>query len=944
MPMSDKRVIIVPHTHWDREWYLPFQRFRFMLVELVDQLLDILKQQDYCFMLDGQTVILEDYFEIRPERKEELLREIRAGRVAVGPWYILPDEWLVGGESLIRSLEYSHTLASRFNVPLMDVAYLPDQFGHTSTMPQLLGDLTSLRAAVLWRGVPPEIMTVPFTWKSHPDATVSVLGIYMPGGYGNASRFPEKYDEFVEMVNDRIEDLEQFSPLPVYLLMNGSDHLFPQPFVQGFAERLCQGGLNVSLGIVNDYVSALESEIKKAGYRPPVYAGEFRSPARAPLLQDTYSARIWIKLWNQKVEDILCLKAEPISTYLWLYMDEQYPSVFLETAWKWMLRNHPHDSICGCSVDTTHEEMKARFSWAESIAEGLIDAAVKKMRSSMEPSEETSILVFNPSCVSAVPLYIKFMLPREMIVKGVQDTEGNLYEVQRLESRDDVYLDMTVGMRIAKMGMKLITGRKLMSFYINDVAFFDGEEKGLLELRMMADDHPIGEFDIEDFKRRAQEIFESKKYKRIHIVASKPTQVQYAACIPLPALAFSRITPVSDVIPSSIDDEFLADGNRVINRFYEVRFNKDGTLDVLNRESGHLYSRLHVFEDYGDCGDEYTFSRVGPEKVRVKRVKRSLINQGPVMVEIKQETMLEVFKELDESRSKRAGKAEIEVTSVFRFYRDLPKIDITTRLTNTAKDHRLRVCFDLPFKSEITKTATHFGYIERQGDPERIPETAELERTRSSYPEKPSGIQPQKRFIRVDDANGKDGVTIYNKGMPEVELVAGQRIAITLVRSIGWLSRSDFPERPIHAGPDFETPGAQELGVEFEYHYGFVIHSKNTPICTSADYADTIAESVLSVSFHNAEFPVHLTRPIIRIDNRAVRVSSLRVRDDSILVTMYNLSTQDQFTTIKLAPKITNVERVRIDGSILSKHEISDNSIQVDFAPRQIIMMRLKMK
>ena len=127
--MVTKRVFIVPHTHWDREWYLPFQRFRYNLVHLIDELLKILQEEDYVFMLDGQTVVLEDYLEIRPEKKEQLLQRIKEGKISVGPWYLLPDEWLVGGESLIRNLEFGQSIASEFKIPLMDIAYLPDQFG-----------------------------------------------------------------------------------------------------------------------------------------------------------------------------------------------------------------------------------------------------------------------------------------------------------------------------------------------------------------------------------------------------------------------------------------------------------------------------------------------------------------------------------------------------------------------------------------------------------------------------------------------------------------------------------------------------------------------------------------------------------------------------------------------------------------------------------------------
>ena len=166
-------VYVVPHTHWDREWYLPFQKFRYKLVKLVDELLRIFDKQDFSFTFDGQTIVLEDYLEIRPENKKKLLQHIREGRISVGPWYLLPDVWLVGQESLIRNLEYSYDLAEDLDIPLMNVGYLPDMFGHSRAIPQIMGDLTDFRALVVWRGVPPEINTVPFIWRSEKMAKTS---------------------------------------------------------------------------------------------------------------------------------------------------------------------------------------------------------------------------------------------------------------------------------------------------------------------------------------------------------------------------------------------------------------------------------------------------------------------------------------------------------------------------------------------------------------------------------------------------------------------------------------------------------------------------------------------------------------------------------------------------------------------------------------------------
>jgi alpha-mannosidase len=937
-----KRVFIVPHTHWDREWYLPFQRFRYMLVQLVDELLDILKNKDYVFMLDGQTVVLEDYLEIRPERKNELLQRIREGRITVGPWYLLPDEWLVGGESLIRNLEFGQDLAAEFEIPLMEIAYLPDQFGHSSGIPQLLGDLTNLKTAVLWRGVPPSLMVVPFIWKSHESSKTSVNGIYLPFGYGNASMLPSEYDEFVKTVNEKMAELEPFSPVPIYLLMNGSDHRFPQPFAKEYAKRMSNDSLDIAVSHLKDYIVKLHGAITESGYTRPVHSGEFRSPARAHLLQDTYSVRVWIKQWNQKIEDMLARRVEPIWAYLSSSTRLQYPGGFVKTSWKWLLRNQPHDSICGCSVDQTHEEMKIRFSWAESICEGALKEAEKSIHGISKPSDESSIVVFNGGGSSPTPVYFEFSAPGSKTVKGLQTNDGRIFDVQRLKSREDVFMDTTIGMTTAKMGMRLLPGRKLMDFYINGIEYFEGDEPGVLELRFIADKHPVGDFDMESLKHEADEIIGSKKYKKIHLVAARPTQSVYASVIPLKPWAFSKLIPVEEPPKLVAEDLFEVNENHIDNKFYSVAFNKDGTLSLTNKDSGIQYQKLHVFEDFGDRGDEYSFGKLGLGKQKVKDIKRTVISAGQIVAEIRQTLTLELFASLDPSREKRIDKAEIPVLSVFRFYRDSPRIEVTTRLTNTAKDHRLRICFDLPFKSDTTLTSAHFGYVNRSGIAEAVPDANELERARADYPEKPSGIQPQKGFIRVEDEQGTEAVTILNRGLPEVELVDGHRIAVTLLRCVGWLSRSDFPERPMHAGPAEETPGAQELNKEFEFHYGFLIHSRDEPLTTSAEQADMFQSQPVVVGLDHAEPPLGLFDPIIQVDNPAVRVSSLRIRGDSVLVTLYNLENRDVEMQAKLAERIKTASEARVDGSVTRELSVVSHSMMLSFSAREIKMCRLQ--
>ena len=149
-----RTVSIVPHTHWDREWYQPFQSFRLRLVEVLDDLLRLLESDPSIphFLLDGQMAMVDDYLAVRPEAEPRLRRLAGAGRLTVGPWYVLADEFLVSGETLVRNLQMGLERAAAFG-GAMEVGYLPDMFGHVAQMPQLLR-LAGFEHAVVWRGVP----------------------------------------------------------------------------------------------------------------------------------------------------------------------------------------------------------------------------------------------------------------------------------------------------------------------------------------------------------------------------------------------------------------------------------------------------------------------------------------------------------------------------------------------------------------------------------------------------------------------------------------------------------------------------------------------------------------------------------------------------------------------------------------------------------------------
>ncbi|GAG27601.1 unnamed protein product, partial [marine sediment metagenome] len=263
-------------------------------------------------------------------------------------------------------------------------------------------------------------------------------------------------------------------------------------------------------------------------------------------------------------------------------------------------------------VDQTHAEMKVRFSWAESIAESIIVGAVETIKETSSPSDKSCVLAFTSGTSLETPVRVEFSQPRERSVEGLQAADGTIYSVQPVRSQEDVFLETTVGMTTAKMGIGMLPGRKLINFYINDFEYYDGDEPGLLELRLIADRQPVGHFDIEDFKKQAYELIKSKQYKKIHLVAVRPSQSIYAAVVPLRPWAFTQLSPVDEAPKSESSDTFEASKNHVSNRFYSITFNKDGTFNAANAITGRRYERLHAFEDFGDRGDVYTFGRVEP--------------------------------------------------------------------------------------------------------------------------------------------------------------------------------------------------------------------------------------------------------------------------------------------------------------------------------------------
>ncbi|HEY5153123.1 MAG TPA: hypothetical protein VIJ47_00205, partial [Acidimicrobiales bacterium] len=364
-------VVIVPHTHWDREWYSPFQTFRLRLVDLLDDLLPRLEADPSYghFLLDGQMAVVDDYLAVRPEAEATLRRLATSGRLSMGPWYILMDEFLVSGETMIRDLQLGLERASAFG-GAMAVGYLPDMFGHIAQMPQLLRQF-GLDQAVVWRGVPAAMDRPAFWWEA-PDGS-QVRAQYLPEGYGNGAALPDDAKELVAMIR-RFEETygalaggADDGPL---LWMNGTDHQVPRPWLGRVVAE--------ANAIQDDYrlrVASLPEYLAGAPVEGLAHVtGELRSGARANLLMGVASNRVDVHQASIVTERALERRAEPLSA-LWRPAPG-WPAALLAEAWRLTILNSAHDSVCACSVDEVCDAVLHRYAEARQIADGLTDRAV----------------------------------------------------------------------------------------------------------------------------------------------------------------------------------------------------------------------------------------------------------------------------------------------------------------------------------------------------------------------------------------------------------------------------------------------------------------------------------------------------------------------------------------------------------------------------------------
>jgi alpha-mannosidase len=893
MTTSEKRtIIVVPETHWDREWYQPFEVFRARLVRLVDRVLNLLDSNpEYkYYTLDGQSIVLEDYLEIRPDRREDIARLVRAGRLLIGPWYILPDEFLPGGESHIRNLQMGIAVARQFG-PVMMVGYLPDMFGQMAHMPAVLAGF-GMEGAVMWRGPDKSLTSSEFFWRA-PDGS-EVLTAHMAMGYGIASYLWPDRERLLTQLHSLRQMLEPWASTRYLLLPNGTDHTEPQPQLPAILATANEVLDDAELvhGTLPMYLEAVRREMGDRSGDWLRWQGEFRSSERAHVLPSVGSTRMWIKQDNQACEDLLLRWAEPFST--WAHLLRRREGVApegaephswessgpwaaslrqagdameraaadggsLRLAWRLLLQNQPHDSICGCSTDEVHDEMKVRFRRCRRLAEAVRDDALAYLAEAAAPTGGPHVVVFNPLNVARTD-YCAARVPVEggLEVVALEDGDGGRVPVQflrrgRLEPLDPLPERVEVGFLAPRVP-------------------------------------PVG-------------------YRALRVVYGQGERPQ-----PQPARAIE-------------------------NEYFRVEADPaDGTLSLTDKATGMTLRGLNRFVDGGDAGDEYNYSPPDQDEL-VDRPSRPpeirLAEDGPARwtLEVALEYRLPQGLASDDHRGRSAERAPCRIVSRVSVYSGVPRLDFETEVENQSGDHRLRVHFPAGLRTDVSLAEQHFGVVRRP---------IAVEEHDATWAEVPQGTYAQKAFVDVND--GRRGLMLANRGLPEYEALDGPdgaTIALTLLRCVGWLSRSWMRTRPVQAGPLIATPGAQERG-RHVFRYSLIPHAGGWEAAFSQAHRFAVPPRAVFTAAGKGELPT--SGSVLSERSESFVVSALKEAEDGqgLIVRLYNIADQEAEGEVRLEQPWQAVERVNLNEEPLGPAEVRDGSVRLSLRPNEIATLRFR--
>ncbi|WP_251865656.1 mannosylglycerate hydrolase [Enterococcus malodoratus] len=742
-----KTVHVVPHSHWDREWYFTTSRSKIYLMHDLKKVLEQLeKDTPYdSFILDGQASLLDDYLNWRPQDKARIKQLVQQGKLIIGPWYTQTDQLVISGESIVRNMLYGMKICEEFG-DYMNVGYVPDSFGQAASMPQIYREF-GIDDTMFWRGVSDDdVAHTEYTWRGEDGSVVNVYQI--PSGYYIGGAIPEREKDLAEFLHQEpFKTTWGRSSTDQVYFPNGFDQAPVRenlPELVGQMNKLYQAEYELQFSTIEKYIAA----VKERQPELEEVAGELINGKLMRIHKTIFSSRSDLKAMNTQIQHYLVNVMEPVLTMA-MQLGFEYPVETVKEIWKLMFENAAHDSIGSCVSDTTNEDVYMRYKQARDISMNLVELTLRQISTAIDNPQAREI---------TFTLFNTYDTERD----GVIETE--VY----LPQKEFALLDQA-GNSLPYTILELI----------------DQTEYVLNQGNVL---NSVKEVYLPEKVYKAKIAFEASK---------------------VPSVGYTQLT-IDLKGDSSAPLQTISD-NVIENGYYHITVNKNGSLDILDKANEVLYKNQGIIEENGDDGDSFNYSPPVKDWVisSADFEPEITIKQSAIYQSVRLEFMLKVPKDLAERAEKKAS-AELPIALELALRKNSPIIDFTLTAENQKVDsHRVCVLFDTGIASKFSIADQQFGMLERPVVFEK--EMALWEANKEQWNEQPIAIETCQSFVSLFEERRGVSVMPKAVREYEIVGEVFDTIRLTIFRTYGFMGKENLMYRPGRASGEtvIATPDAQ---------------------------------------------------------------------------------------------------------------------------------------
>ncbi|MFA5688057.1 MAG: glycoside hydrolase family 38 C-terminal domain-containing protein [Kiritimatiellales bacterium] len=914
-----KKIIVVSNTHWDREFRRSLEKTRRRLLDMMDVTLDILENDpDYhSFTMDGHSIMIDDYLKLRPERRRQIEKFVRAGRLIIGPYYTLAEQFSIGQEALIRNLLFGKKTVEKYGGTFGTVAYTPSSWGQSGQLPQILADF-GLKYMMFYRGISHHEADAEWIWEA-PDGTQVTASrfalyarynwycqVHRPVTSGREFEKDYIWGEFDECPlrpadglsgEDLTFDLKcpenLFNPAklekaiermiavegphfttPVFLAMNGHDISVAHPNeskVIKEAQKLFAGKYEIRHGTLEDFWAEAEKYLDRSSL--PVLVGERRKYLKEGmwtyLFPSTISARTYLKQQDYAATEKLVCRAEPLAA-LAVAFGAPAPEKYLDRGWRYLLSNHTHDANGGCAPDEVCKDMEYRYRKVSEIADIVTEDSIthiaKNLNSADQPADVMQLIVFNPLPVERnAVVTVDVEIPRKYKAAAAvldSDTDRNLL-VQPIS-------------------------HEVSSSFVDS---------------------------IWDLPR----IMESSRIKF------------YAGFRKLPALGYRTYTIVPEKEELRLNDSLVTGANTLENEWVKVEINGNGTVDLICKSTGKIYQQINFLRDQGETGNAWkhvppVFDRICTSTGCAARI--SVIESGPVVSTVRAEYEFAVPQDYADGRSRSHNTVIIPVTVDYTLHFNSPLLQVRMELDSPVKDHWLRVCIPTNLTADVSVSDAHFNIMER---PIKLTDSR-------GWIERVYGMQPLQTFADISD--GQNGMAMLPKGLFEYEAIddAERTLALTLIRACR--IKLAVSEEKVTELPD---EGVQCLG-RHVFEYAIYPHAGNWQSAGIPEVSKIWNTPVRAMQIGRGKGNLPHEQSFVCVRGNGIQVSAVKPAEnsDGIIIRLYNPIQSVCNAELIFGVPVKSAEIIGMDEiTVKQKATVEKHAISVLVAAKKIITLRI---